>query len=328
MGFTYTDYGKTMLHTWGRFRVTIEEAVVAGDLLSFFNEDNDYTVELANESASQQADCIACEDGAAHAEIWACLKAECKASYSVGTGGVVTQNNFAASADFFGAPLYLSGTDGQPSSDEGTTLRQVVGKLLARDRILLDIAPTSVGAIAETFTAVGNLTALSMTITDASVLTGAHRGIYLAYTCSGASITGWVMGMDITLTITGSGSGAYLIPLSVGVTVSTMSGTAGQIFGIFIWMGSFSGETITTYYGISVNMYNDGTCSDTCFIYMRSHSGLVDACLSIKVGSADFLLKFDGIDKPLEMDATVGSQVGRIRIEVGGTAYFMPYYAT
>jgi len=137
MAFTYTDYGKTMLHTWGRFRVTLLEAVVAGDLLHFYNTDASYTVEFADDSDDQRADCIACENGAAGDTIWACLAAECKASTSIGTGGAVTQNYFAASTDFFGAQLYL-GESGKPSSTIGDTCRQEIGYLLARDRILLN----------------------------------------------------------------------------------------------------------------------------------------------------------------------------------------------
>jgi len=144
MGLTYTDYSKTMLHTWGRFRVTLLEAVAVGDLLSFYNTDNAYTVEFADQSDEQRANCIACQKGSAGDVIWACLKAEVKAPYSIGTGGAVTQNNFAASADWFGAPLYL-GEDGKPSSTVGTTFKQEVGKLLARDRVLLDLSPTLFG---------------------------------------------------------------------------------------------------------------------------------------------------------------------------------------
>lgn len=142
MAFTYTDKNiKTVLHSWGRFRVTLLEAVVTGDLLSWYNTDNAYTVQFADESDSQRADCIACQSGAAGDEIWACLKAELKSGSTIGTGGAVTQVYFAASSDFFGAPLYL-GESGKPESAEGSTYVQTVGRLLARDRILFDLDPS------------------------------------------------------------------------------------------------------------------------------------------------------------------------------------------
>jgi len=140
MAFTYTDSDKIVLEAWGKFRVTLLEAVEPGDLLSWYNTDNAYTVQFADESDSQRADCIAVEKGAAGDEITACLKAVLKTISTIATGGVVTRVYFAAADDFFGAPLYL-GEDGKPESDEGSTYVQTVGKLLARDTILLDLDP-------------------------------------------------------------------------------------------------------------------------------------------------------------------------------------------
>ena len=137
MGFTYTDSTKIILEAWGKFKVTLLEAVEVGDLLSWYNTDNAYTVQLADESDSQRANCIAMEKGAAGDEITACLKAVCRTKDTVGTGGVVTRVYFAASADFFGAPIYL-GEDGKPESDTGSTYEQRAGRLLARNRILLE----------------------------------------------------------------------------------------------------------------------------------------------------------------------------------------------
>lgn len=144
MAFTYTDSAKVILEAWGRFQVTLLEAVVPGDLLSWYNTDNAYTAQFADQGDSQRADCIAMEAGEAGDTIWACLKAVLKTISTIGTGGVVTQVYFAGSSDFFGAPLYL-GESGKPSSTEGTTYSQEVGHLLARDRILLDVGLTTVG---------------------------------------------------------------------------------------------------------------------------------------------------------------------------------------
>jgi len=138
MAFTYTDSAKSVQEAWGKFKVTLLEAVVPGDLLSFYNTDNDYTVQFADESDSQRADCIALEAGAAGDEITACLKAVFAAIDTVGTGGVVTAVYFAGADDFFGAPLYL-GESGKPESDVGDTYKQEIGKLLSRNRVLIDL---------------------------------------------------------------------------------------------------------------------------------------------------------------------------------------------
>ena len=132
MGFTYTDYDKVVLEATQKFRVTLLEAVEAGDLLSWYNSDNAYAVQFADQSDSQRADCIAMEAGAAGDEIWATRRAELQAVYSGND-----RQYFGASSDYFGAPLYL-GESGKPSSTLGTKMAQVIGHLLARDRILLD----------------------------------------------------------------------------------------------------------------------------------------------------------------------------------------------
>jgi len=142
MGFTYTDSTKVVLEAFGKFKVTLLEAVEPGDLLSWYNLNNSKTVQFADQSDEQRANCIAVEKGDAGAEITACLKAVLGTISTIATGGVVTPVYFASSASFFGAPLYL-GEDGKPSSSEGSDYSQIVGRLLARDRILLDMAPAA-----------------------------------------------------------------------------------------------------------------------------------------------------------------------------------------
>ena len=53
MAFTYTDKDKVIIEAWGKFKVTLLEAVEPGDLLSFYNTDNAYTVQVADQSHSQ-----------------------------------------------------------------------------------------------------------------------------------------------------------------------------------------------------------------------------------------------------------------------------------
>jgi len=140
MAFTYTDSDKIVLEAWGKFKVTLLEAVEPGDLLSFYNTDASYAVQFADESDSQRADCIAVDGGAAGDTITACLKAVCSTIPTIGDRGDPTAVYFAASTDYLGAPLYL-GESGKPESDEGSTYIQKVGRLIARDRILLDLDP-------------------------------------------------------------------------------------------------------------------------------------------------------------------------------------------
>ena len=52
MAFTYTDSDKIVLEAWGKFKVTLLEAVEPGDLLSFYATDNAYTVQFADQGDS------------------------------------------------------------------------------------------------------------------------------------------------------------------------------------------------------------------------------------------------------------------------------------
>jgi len=168
MAFTYTDRNKkTVLHSWGRFRGVVMEAVVVGDLVSFYNTDATSAFQFADQSDSQPAQAVACEDGAAEEEIWLALAVELEAPRTVGTGGAVTQQHFGASTDYFGAALYL-GEDGKPSSSAGGTYSQLVGYNLDRDRILLQ-PNTALTGVAGSFTTLAASDVLSVTdTTDAS----------------------------------------------------------------------------------------------------------------------------------------------------------------
>ena len=174
MAFTYTDSGKTIKQGWGWFRVVLREAVETGDLLSWYNTDSAYTVQFANESDSQVAQAVAGEPGSAGETIWACLGGEFETLTAIGTGGVATKANFAASTDFLGAPLYL-GLEGKPSSTAGSTYSQLVGFLLARDRILL--APNAIQlntlGVTATATELNLLDLASLTAGEMLVATGA-----------------------------------------------------------------------------------------------------------------------------------------------------------
>lgn len=227
MGFTYTDANKkVVLHSWGRFKGTLLEAVATGDLLNFYATDNAYTLQFADQSDSQAAQCVACEDGAVGDEIWVALAAELKAPTTIATGGVATQTNFAAAADFFGSPLYL-GESGKPASSAGGTYSQLVGYLLARDRIILQ-PNTALTGVAGSFTTLASSGATTFTvITDASsstvggvVVTGGLAVAKKAYIGTNFDVGGNAV-IDGTLTQTGVATFAAQDIHTLGLTVAT-----------------------------------------------------------------------------------------------------------
>jgi len=329
MAFTYTDYTKTMLHTWGRFRVTLLEAVSPGDLLSWYNTDASYTVQWADQSDSQAADCIACEYGEAGDEIWACLKAECKAFASVGTGGAVTQNYFATSTDFFGAPLYL-GEDGKPSSTQGTTFTQVVGKLLARDRILLDLAPTSIGPITETLSGSSALDAVRINVTDTTTAstTSYTRSLYVNHTSTGAKTgSAEVNAVGIDVNATANVNHMFAVSLYTG---GNAGATVNHVAGIYMYIDTSSG-TVAQKHGIWLQMCGGATQSD--FLTLHHQGGTIRSLIctrSTGVTSTNFL-KMYGAQLPFTASGCnvsgAGSSEAYLAVDVAGTAYGIPLIA-
>lgn len=188
MAYTYTDKNKkTVLHSWGRHRAKVMEAVVVGDLVSRYNGDAVSAYQFADQSDSQAAEAVALEDIAAAGEGWFALAVELKAPVSVGTGGAVTRNYFGGSTDYLGVALYL-GEDGKPASSAGGTMAQYVGCGLARDRILL----TPGGGLLTGAGAFSTITASStLGVTGNTTLTG-------TLTCNG-NVT---LGSGETLTLT------------------------------------------------------------------------------------------------------------------------------
>ncbi|KKM03851.1 hypothetical protein LCGC14_1770250, partial [marine sediment metagenome] len=181
MAITYTDRNaKVILQSSGRFKAVMLEAVKEGDLLSWYVTDASSAMQFADQSDSQAADGIACENGAAGETIRVAKHALVKAPDTpVGAAGVVTQTYFGASTDFLGEKVYL-GESGKPSSTQGTTFRQVVGRLVARDKILFELAPTVGGVITETLAGATANDAWKLNITDATTnSSGYTRALYI-----------------------------------------------------------------------------------------------------------------------------------------------------
>lgn len=127
----YADFGgKTIKHSWGRFRATAGEALTVGDLV-----DSDMCQADAT-AGENHAEYIACEDIASAAEGWMCLKAEVMKRATIATGGVTTRGDHGGTA---GDVLFLSTTQGKfAEAPVGDGILQVVGRVLSQDTILLD----------------------------------------------------------------------------------------------------------------------------------------------------------------------------------------------
>jgi len=184
---------KVVLHSWGRFRAPVTEAVVTGDLLALLGTEANDALQFANAGGTPQyAMAVACQNGAADETIWCCLAAELKAPVSVGAGGAVTPSYFAASSDYVGAALYLSDTDGKADESAGTATQQV-GYIIARDRILLipmhmltgtTFTFSGNGTIGGTLGVTGNTT-LGGTLTQTGVATFTAQDVHSAgLTCA------------------------------------------------------------------------------------------------------------------------------------------------
>jgi len=165
MGYNFTDRNvKTVLHSWGRFRGTLLEAVVTGDLIALKSATST-SLQFADDVSGQAAIAVACENIAASGTGWCALAAELKAPTTIGTGGAVTQTYFDDGTDVdIGQALYLD-DEGKADDTVGATTKQQVGYNVARDRILL--APGGMLTGAATFTTLLCTGAVSMTSTVA-----------------------------------------------------------------------------------------------------------------------------------------------------------------
>jgi len=172
MSYTFVDRNeKVVLHSWGRFRATMFEAVVTGDLVALKSATGT-SLQLGDDSDGQGAIAVACENIAASATGWCALATELKAPVSVGTGGAVTQTYFDDGTDVdIGQDLYL-GESGKCDSTIGGTTKQRVGYNIARDRILL-VPGGSITGAAGSFTtlAASGATALSTTLAVTGAVT-------------------------------------------------------------------------------------------------------------------------------------------------------------
>ena len=296
MGFTYTDRNaKTVLHSWGRFKATLFEAVVEGDLLAVYNTDNAYTVQFADQSDSQAAIAVACEAGAAGDEITCALMAELKAPTTPTVSGG-TQTYFAASADFFGAPLYL-GESGKPASSAGATLSQEVGFLLARDRILI---------VPNTYLASTTLSLSStLTVTGAAALNGGltmDTNKFTVANTSGNVLTAGTLTVGGASTLTGA--------VSIDDTTASTSVTTGSLHtdgGCGIAKALFVGENISIATGYKITTAAELTLNS------------VDP-LTIQIGAVDALQMDEAAISAFAGAAATAGHAVYVETEDGGAA--------
>ncbi len=240
MAITYTDRNtKVILFSSGRMKAVILEAVETGDLLSWYVTDASSALQFADQGDSQAAEMIACEPGAAGDTITVAKSAVVKAPTTVGAAGAATDQYFGASTDFLGEKVYL-GESGKPSSTQGTTFRQVVGRLLDRNKIAFDLPPTVGGVITETLTGATANDAWKLNITDATTNTSGYtRALYI-----NTSVTG-----------TKTSSGEHN---SLGIDMA-VSGDTPYAYIQSIYMSTSGNPTIGLASAISVYMDNMGT---------------------------------------------------------------------
>lgn len=235
MAFTYTDRNKkTVIASFGEFKAVVTEAVVVGDLVSWYDTDATSALQFADDSDSQAANAVALADIAAGAEGPFALQAVLKAPASVGTGGVVTQTHFSAAADVYGAPLYL-GESGKVESSQGGSLVQLVGYNLTRDVILLQ-PNTALSGGAASFTTLAASGAVTHTgTTDATnstsgilVVTGGVGIAKKLYVGTNVDVAG-------TLTVDGTTTIVGLVPITdpgnAGAIAVTRSGYVPLVTG-------------------------------------------------------------------------------------------------
>ena len=236
MAFNYTDQNKKIvLHSWGRFKAVLTEAVAVGDLLALDGTSASVAVRLAADGTGDAdaygAVAVACQDGIAADEITCALAAELRAPSSIGTGGAVTRTYFGAVGDYIGSALYL-GELGKPSDTIGDTTAQGVGYYVARDTILL-VPGGSITGAAGSFTtlAASGATSLSTTLAVAGVATFAVQDIH---TLGLAIPTKETLNMIATdYAVNGAITGKGIATLSKG-SASAMTLAAGTVGDILI----------------------------------------------------------------------------------------------
>ncbi len=145
MAYTDND-GKTILHSFGRFRGTVYEAVKVGDLLSRDTANEGWI--LADEEASTVAEAVACQDIAAGAVGWMAMAVEIQAPPTE-SGGDWSAGVLAVGADVC-SPLYLDGgaEEGKASTSAGGTSVQHVGFILSTGRAILSPGQSLTGTAA------------------------------------------------------------------------------------------------------------------------------------------------------------------------------------
>lgn len=320
MAFTFTDRNKkTVLQSWGRFRAQVSEAVVAGDLVSFLGTGASDVVQFASEDGSQAADAVACEDGAVDETIWCAVKAVLKAPVSVGTGGAVTRTYFAAADDFLGSLIYLS-TEGKVDETPGTTFYQPVGRLLARDRILIDLSPHEMGTT--NFGKDDYGADVKMFADDASsyLLWDASAGrlvVYNVFDAAGdiatyqyASYFGMVFNTPAT-------SGKYIAGVKVAVEGAEDFESGAAVWPIWIDYQGTGNPTnsSTSDAAVRISIQAGAHIPDTFFALQTTASG-VPHLFKLITGEAPPW-------STAGIAGTLGGTVAKISIELGGTEYFL-----
>lgn len=159
-------------------------------------------------------------------------------------------------------------------------------------------------------------------IDDESVPTGTQTGVRIIYNTSGAGVGNiYTFGLDLSVTATGNTGGNYYAQ-QISVDPSGLAGVQSSMGGLFIWMGSYAGKAINNYYGISINIHNDGTTTGgQAGIYFRGHGAVVtDTCLMVKTGGITNFVEFTDAAIPVVPGTPTGTTKYYLNVLINNVA--------
>lgn len=343
MALAFTDRdGKTVLHSWGRFRATAFEAVVVGDLLALKSATGT-SVQFADDASGQAAMAVACQNIAAGATGWCALAVELKAPTTIATGGVATQTYFddGTSVDI-GQPLYLD-DEGKCDETIGSTTKQLVGYQIARDRILLAPGGMVTGAGAFTTISASDAVSLSSTLGVTGIVTigSDGSGHDVRFYSDDASCSLLWDASDHVLKIYNTYNAdddimTYDSAIDVTMTYNTAITTGKYAHGIYL--GSAGSGTLNS----SAKLYNlwidntwTGTNSSAYFMVRMSHQGAAtppNAFIEFSdAQEVDYLFQFSGTGgggKYVKTSAVSGTHNRKIAVWCGSSVGYIPVYST
>lgn len=278
----YTDFeAKIILHSWGRTRMTVAEAVSAGDLLT-------YDGYLADAEDSKPAMFVACEDIASGAEGWVAMAAEIKKPPTIGAGGAVTQGDHSGTA---GTVLYLDGSADQGEACESAgTIAQVVGWVMSQDRAVLCPMNYLTGtnlSLSGTLAVTGVTTLTGLINADGGIAVDTDK---FTVSAAGAVVVASTLAVTGASTLTGATTVTGALTANGGIVVAavkTLNFTAKD----YTASGAITPKGLATMSANSADLAMTlaaPTVGDLLVIHDLANSGAKNHVVSAKAASATF----------------------------------------